>query len=260
MKKTLLPILLLLLFGCQRDKLAGTANRQKATAPLFKLLDTVETGITFANFVNDTGEISVFNNLYMYNGGGVAVGDINGDGLQDIFFTSNQNNGCLYLNLGSFKFKNLTASAGIDTRGGWTTGVVMADVNADGLADIYVCRGGSRATGNTRNLLFINQGNLAFKESAAEYGIDDAGYSTQASFFDYDNDGDLDLYVMNYPSLDNDPLNFYGYKTTKSDYINSDHLYINNENHFTDITLKANLPIEKAYGLGLVISDINQDG
>ncbi len=259
MKKLMLPIFLVLLFGCKRDKPAD-ACRQKITAPLFTLLDSSKTGITFANFVNDTGEINVFNNLYMYNGGGVAVGDINKDGLQDIFFTSNQDNGCLYLNLGSFHFKNLTASAGIDTRGGWTTGVVMADVNADGLTDIYVCRGGSRATGNTRNLLFINQGNLTFKESGAEYGIDDAGYSTQASFFDYDNDGDLDLYVMNYPSLDNDPLNFYGYKTTENDYINSDHLYINNKNHFTDITIKANLPIEKAYGLGLVISDINQDG
>ncbi len=259
MKKILLPILLLLLFGCQRNKPAR-ANGQKATAPLFKLLDTIETGVTFANFVNDTGIYNFFSMTNMYNGGGVAVGDVNKDGLQDILFTSNQNKSRLYLNLGNFHFKDITDSAGIDTRGGWTTGAVMADVNADGYTDIYVCRGGIEPNNNSRNLLFINKGNLTFQEAASAYGLDDAGLTTTASFFDYDNDGDLDLYTLNYPVFTSDPTNFFFYHTTSADSLISDKLFENVNGKFFDVSAKANLPIEKGSGLGLVITDLNQDG
>ncbi len=255
-------ILLLTLAGCEPRKSPLPSPSEKAGSPLFQLLSADSTGVAFANKLIYSGPDNFSSKTKQWYGGGVAAGDVNNDGLIDIFFTSNQDTSRLYLNLGDFHFKDITASAGIDARGGWTTGAVMADVNADGLMDIYVCRGGMSPGSNARNFLYINQGNLAFRESAEEYGVNDAGLTTSASFFDYDNDGDLDLYVMNYPvsNGDDEPLNFSFYRTTPADSIVSDKLFENVNGKFKNVSAKAHLPIEKGSGLGLVISDINMDG
>ena len=241
---------------------------------LFSLLQPDSTGICFKNFLNDMERIVVSDDTglmlnrpttindmpYQYAGGGVAVGDINNDGLLDLFFTSNQNPSRLYLNMGNFKFKDITDEAGIKHFGGWTTGAVMADVNGDGLTDIYVCRAGYIPKEGTENLLFINNGNLSFSEEAAKYGIDDRGLSISASFFDFDCDGDLDLYVMNYPYFDGDPLSFFFYEIKPDDELTSDRLYENMDGVFKNVSSVAGLPVEKGAGLGLVVTDINLDG
>src|ERR1700748_3130995 len=167
-----------------------------AQAPLFQSLPASVTGIHFSNDIKETEELNVLNYEYFYNGGGVAAGDINNDGLPDLLFTANSKPCKLFLNLGGMKFKDITASAGLEGRpNSWKTGVTMADVNGDGLLDIYICYSGKNA--NERgNQLFINQGNLHFKDEAAAYGLNDSGYCTQAAFFDYDNDGDLDMFLL----------------------------------------------------------------
>src|ERR1700748_2948152 len=179
-------ILLLLLMG----------GRASAQSPLFKLLPSKETGVRFSNEITETEELNVLTYEYFYNGGGVAAGDINNDGLIDLLFTANSKPCKLYLNLGGFHFKDINKEAGLEGRpNGWKTGVTMADVNGDGLLDIYICYSGKNA--NERgNQLYINQGNNHFKEQAAEYGLNDSGYCTQAAFFDYDHDGDLDMFLL----------------------------------------------------------------
>ena len=173
----------------------------KETGPLFRLLSSSATNIDFRNTIVDNEKVNVLNYEYFYNGGGVAVGDINNDGLEDIFFTANTGENKLYLNLGNMKFKDITQEACPDLagrKGGWKTGVTMADVNGDGLLDIYVCYSGKVDSNLRRNQLFINQGNLKFVEEAKKFGLDNPGYSTQAAFFDYDNDGDLDMFLLNH--------------------------------------------------------------
>src|SRR6478609_9871261 len=167
-----------------------------AQQPLFKLLAAKETNIKFSNDISETESLNVLSYEYFYNGAGVAVGDINNDGLPDLFFTANMKPNKLYLNLGHLKFKDITTEACPELKGrskGWKTGVTMADVNGDGLLDIYVCYSGKVDDDIRRNQLFINKGNLKFDEEAKHYGLDDKSYSTQAAFFDYDNDGDLDM-------------------------------------------------------------------
>ncbi len=255
-----LLFVLLLVASC-KQKQPTPENVEPPQPTLLQLLLSDSTGITFGNFVNDTGKYNFFSMTNIYNGGGVAIGDVNNDGLQDVFFTANQLNSRLYLNLGKFHFEDITESAGIDTRGGWTTAPIMADVNGDGFIDIYICRGGIEPANETRNMLFINKGNLTFQEQAKEYGIDDAGLTTSASFFDYDHDGDLDLYTLNYPVFDNsDPNNFFFYSTTPDDSLVSDKLFENINGTFFNVSEIAGLPIEKGSGLGLVVTDINQDG
>ena len=262
MTRYFLIVLLLVLSSCQRDKITSRYSLKKEQPPLFELVPSDSTGITFANNLIYSGPDNFSSVTRQWYGGGVTVGDVNNDGLIDIFFTSNQGKSRLYLNLGNFHFKDITDIAGIDTRGGWTTGAVMADVNGDGLMDIYVCRGGMNPSNITHNLLYINQGNLTFRQSAAEFGLDDNGLTTSASFFDYDNDGDLDLYTMNYPITkgDEDPLNFSFYQTKPIDSVISDKLFENINGRFKNVSEKAHIPIEKGSGLGLVISDINMDG
>ncbi len=160
-------------------------------------MDKSHTGIDFNNKVTESDSVNFYTNEYMYIGAGVAVGDFNNDGLQDVFFCGSQVSSRLYLNKGDFKFEDITQSAGVQTSA-WCTGVSVVDINNDGLPDIYVCVSGSRQPEKRKNLLFINQGNLHFKEEAAEYGLDDMGYSTQAAFFDYDKDGRLDMYLLNH--------------------------------------------------------------
>jgi hypothetical protein len=231
--------------------------------PLFKLLTPKETNVKFSNDINETESLNVLSYEYFYNGGGVAVGDINNDGLPDVFFTGNMGPNKLCLNLGHMKFKDITKDACPELAGrsgGWKTGVTMADVNGDGLLDIYVCYSGKTDNEARRNQLFINQGNNKFKEEAKEYGLDDPGYSTQAVFFDYDNDGDLDMFLLNHNVKKIDNMELARYKDQTDD-LASNKLFRNDDGHFTDVSKKAGIvqnPL--TFGLGVAIADVDKDG
>jgi hypothetical protein len=246
---SLLSLLSLLIFA--------NCSNPASEENIFSTLKHSDTGIDFSNNLTENDSLNYFTYNYIYMGGGVATGDINNDGLVDIFFTGNQVSNKLYLNKGNMKFEDITLKAGIggDTR--WYTGVTMADVNADGFLDIYCSVGGK--FGPKNNELYINNGNGTFKESAKEYGIDDIGNSIQATFFDYDKDGDLDSYVANYPPTKfNSPTFAYLQYMRNVKDNESGHLYRNEGNHFTNITKEAGV---KAYGLSLsaTIGDFNND-
>ena len=240
-----------------------TCSSAFSQQPLFKLLDAKATGIKFSNDVNETESLNVLSYEYFYNGGGVAVGDINNDGLPDIMFTSNMGENKLYLNLGHMKFKDITKEACpelLGRSGAWKTGVTMADVNGDGLIDIYICYSGKTDNDTRRNQLFINQGNNKFKEEAKAYGLDDPGYSTQAVFFDYDGDGDLDMFLLNHNIKKIDNMELARYRDQTDD-LASNKLYRNDGGHFTDVSKKAGIvqnPL--TFGLGVAIADIDKDG
>lgn len=228
--------------------------------PLFQLLSPKETGIRFSNNINETENLNVLAYEYFYNGGGIAVGDINNDGLEDIFFTANMKDNKLYLNQGGLKFKDITPKEMDGKKGGWKTGVTMADVNGDGLLDIYICYSGKVNDDLRRNELFINQGNLKFEEQAKKYGLDDKSYSTQAAFFDYDNDGDLDLFLLNHSVKKIDNMEFARFRN-EVDELAGAKLYENKENYFTDVSKKAGLRQNPmTFGLGIAIADLNKDG
>ena len=239
------------------------AVQTRAQQPLFKLLTEKETDIKFVNAINETEKLNVLSYEYFYNGGGVAAGDINNDGLTDLFFTANMQSCKLYLNQGHFKFKDITKQACpalFNRADGWKTGVTMADVNGDGLLDIYVCYSGKADIDKRRNQLFINNGNLTFTEKAQEYGLDNPGYSTQAAFFDYDHDGDLDMFLLNHNVKKIDNMEFAKYKNETDEYAGNK-LFENVNNHFTDVSKKAGIiqnPL--TFGLGLAIADLNLDG
>ena len=234
---------------------------------LFRLLDSTTTGISFINPIYESEEINILTYEYLYNGGGVAAGDINNDGLVDLYFTGNMVPDKLYLNEGNFKFRDITSSAGVGGGLGFRTGVTMADVNNDGYLDIYICKSALADPKYRKNILYINNRNLTFTEAAAVFGIDDASYSTQGYFFDMDADGDLDLYLLNHPFNFNESNNLnVAYnakgelevvKPTDYTYI-SDRLYENKNGKFTDITKKAGIENE-AFGLSVVIGDFNGD-
>jgi len=224
------------------------------------------TGLRFINRVEDTPEMNVFTYRNFYNGGGVATGDLNGDGLPEVMLTSNLHGNKLYLNKGHFRFQDITEEAGVGGKGYWATGVTMADVNGDGLLDIYVCYAGNIPGKRRANELYINQGLdkngvPTFKEMAAEYGLADEGYSTQAAFFDYDHDGRLDMFLINNSFR---PVNNFGLRNIRNvrDPLGGDKLFHNDGNgHFTDVSAKAGIfGSEIAFGLGLVVSDVNRDG
>jgi hypothetical protein len=246
---------MILLFSC---------NRPGRTDTLLTLLSSSETGIQFANQLTESEELNMIEYLYFNNGGGVAAGDINNDGLIDLYFTSNQGKNKLYLNKGNLKFDDITESAGVSGIGNWKTGVSMADVNADGLLDIYVCQVGKYKSLSGRNQLFINQGNRTFRDEAKEYGLDFQGFSTQAAFFDYDLDGDLDMYLLNHSVHS---ARSYGDVSLRheKDPLAGDRLYrndlINGKTAFTDVTGQSGIYSSQiGYGLGIGISDINNDG
>ncbi|MCH7528443.1 MAG: CRTAC1 family protein, partial [Candidatus Marinimicrobia bacterium] len=228
--------------------------------PLFKKLTPRQTGITFENTLEEGALFNGINYLYFYDGGGVAVGDINNDGLADIYFTANMHPNGLYLNKGNFKFEDITGTAGVGGgSAGWSTGVTMADVNGDGLLDIYVCRV-DYLDRKGANQLFINNGDLTFTERAEEYGIDHGGLSTQAAFFDYDLDGDLDMYLLNHSVHS---LGTYGDTSMRRirDHEIGDKLYNYDQGRFIDVTAEAGIYESiLGYGLGVAIGDINGDG
>ena len=247
---------------------AATACKEvKKEAPLYEQMNG--TGIDFNNKVVDNDTINILNYRNFYNGGGVAVGDLNNDGLPDVFFTANQGSNKLYLNKGNFKFEDISTKAGFVNKRQFSTGVVLVDINNDGWLDIYVSNAGSMDNESNRaNQLFINNHNLTFTEKAAEYGLADTGYTTQATFFDYDMDGDLDCFLINNSPI---PVNSLGYPKQRDvlakDWAvpanmkgGGDHLYQNNNGHFVEVTKQAGIHgTLMSFGLGISIGDINGD-
>lgn len=256
MKVFLLNILsFILLTSCQKDK------------PLFSLLPSSETGITFQNKVIENEKINLSDFHNMYNGAGVAIGDINNDNLPDIYFTGNMSDDKLYLNKGDLHFEDITEKAGIKKKNneGWSTGVTMADVNADGLLDIYVCKSGNYPNEKRANELYINRGNLRFEENATKFGLADTSYSSQATFFDYDKDGDLDMYLLTTTNQIRNP-NQIRVPVNDGTGFSPDKLFRNNtispnpiKEVFTDISKEAGI-LQDGNGLGLSICDLNDDG
>jgi len=249
-------------FNHQVDKV-DLSNESK----LFKFLSPEETLIDFTNQINETNDFNYYSFSYIYNGGGVAVGDINNDGLPDLYFIGNMVPNKLYLNQGNFKFKDITLESGTEGGRGFKTGATMVDINGDGLLDIYVCKSGRYIPEYRENFLYINNGDLTFTERAKEYGLNDNSYSSQAYFVDIDNDGDLDCYMVNHPI---DPLerNIIRYSMGEKgefipqlsddlEYI-TDKLYLNQNGIFVDITEKAGL-VNEAFGLSAIIADFNDD-
>ena len=239
---------------------------------LFTRLRASETGIAFANRLTDTQEVNVFTYRNYYNGGGVGVGDFDGDGRADLYLTSNQGDNALYLNRGEMRFEDVTAEAGVAGRRAWSTGVAIADVNGDGRLDIYVCNAGDVKGDDRRNELFINEGNgpdgvPQFSEQAEAYGLVNEGYATHAAFFDYDRDGDLDLYVLNNSSR---PVSSFGLRNIRDvrDPKGGHKLFRNDAAtalpgapRFTDVSVEAGIyGSEIAFGLGVTVGDVDDDG
>jgi hypothetical protein len=229
--------------------------------PQFELLNAATTGINFSNDLVSTDTFNVYRYRNFYNGGGVAIGDINNDGLQDVFLTSNLNENKLYLNKGKFTFEDISKTANIGGSKAWSTGVSMVDINADSFLDIYVCNSGDVAGDNKQNELFINNGDGTFTEKAIEYGLADLGFSTHASFFDYDKDGDLDVYLLNNSYQAIGSFNLTKNERPKRDVLGGDKLFQNQGNHFVDVSEKAGIYGSIiGFGLGITVSDINNDG
>lgn len=261
MKKKLIVLatILVAFAGCKFGDSNGGEGANDSANPLFQRLTASESGVDFANRLYETDEANIKTYEYIYNGSGVAVGDINNDGLQDLFFTSNEGDCKLYLNKGEMKFEDITESAGINTSN-FCIGTTMGDVNNDGFLDIYVCRTNPLFSDEDReNLLFINNGDNTFTESGKEYGVNNSGHSSMATFLDIENDGDLDLFVGNHPTnFDLDIRKFSCYE--KFDEASTDRLYENLGNgKFRDITAKAGVE-SHAFTLSLACSDFNNDG
>ena len=249
-KIILASIGLILLINCSK-------NEELNGGKIFRSLDYPKTGITFRNILTENDSLNYFTYSYLYMGGGIATGDINNDGLLDIYFTGNQVPNKLYLNKGNLEFEDITENAGVSGDDRWYTGVTMADINGDGLLDIYCSVGGK--FGKKNNQLFVNKGDGTFEEMAKKYGVDNLGNSVQATFFDYDKDGDLDLYVANYPPTKFDSPSFvYLYNMKNVSDTDMDYLYRNDGNKFTNVTNESGL---RNFGLTLstTVGDLNND-
>ena len=250
----------LIIIGCSKEQ----TKNQPAEKMLFNDVDNTISGLNFSNDLNEKGTLNIIEYLYYYNGGGVALGDINNDGLDDIYLTANQKPDKLYLNEGNLKFKDISLTGKINQDSTWSTGVTMVDINNDGFLDIYVCKVGNYKGLKAKNELYINNGDNTFKEKAKAYGLDFSGFSTQASFFDYDQDGDMDMYLLNHSvhstySYGNTKLR------TKPNALAGDVLYenfsVNGQIKFIDVTKKAGIYNSAlGYGLAIATSDINNDG
>ncbi len=245
-----------LLYSCASDE------KPKYVAPtdaMFVQLPASETGVNFANNVEDDSSYNILTYRNFYNGGGVATGDINNDGLPDIFLTANLGESKLYLNKGNFKFEDITPKSGIKSKKGWRTGVTMADVNADGWLDIYICNSGDIKGDDKENELYINQHDNTFKEQAKELGLNDSGYTTHIAFFDYDLDGDLDAYILNNSFVDVYKFDLDSAKNIR-DPMGGHKLMRNDNGHFSDVSATSGIAsIKIAYGLGVSVSDVNGD-
>jgi hypothetical protein len=260
-RRFILPLLAVGLFltsaACSGDSDRGPT--------LFTSLDSVRTGVTFENTLEESADLNILNYLYYYNGGGVAVGDVNGDGLVDLYFTANEGSNALYLNQGDFRFEEVTEAAGVAGSADWSTGVTMADVNGDGRLDIYVSvvHGVHGLEGH--NQLFINQGPgengvPQFEERAAAYNLDQRRFGTQAAFFDYDGDGDLDVYLLNSSVHEEQTYGRSSLREKESERA-GDRLYQNNDSTFVDVTDEAGIYSGRTgYGLGVAVSDLDGNG
>ena len=235
---------------------------------LFERMDNKTIGVNFENTVKNREDFNIFNYRNFYNGGGVAVGDINNDGLPDLYFTANMGSNKLYLNKGNWQFEDITDKAGVGGNGKWGTGVVMVDINSDGLLDIFVCNAGYQKGIRQEKDLYINNGNGTFTESAKKYGLNENGYTTQAAFFDYDLDGDLDCYILNNSFI---PVNTLNYESSRElraedwpvkDFLKGggDRLMRNDNGFFHDVSKEANIYSSLiGFGLGVTIGDVNDD-
>lgn len=254
----ILPLLCIMLLA------SACRPKEEERDVLFTLLSASQSGVDFTNQLTETEQFNMIEYLYFNNGAGVAAGDINNDGLVDLYFTANQQSNKLYLNKGNLQFEDITFQAGVLGEGDWSTGVTMADVNGDGFLDIHVCHVGNYKDLEGHNQLFINQGDLTFTEEAAAYGLDFVGFSTQAAFFDYDRDGDLDMYLLNHSV--HTSRSYGGVELRHGlDERAGDRLFRNElsegEPHFTDVTREAGIfSSQIGYGLGVNINDISNDG
>jgi len=244
-----------------------SCNKKQNLPPIFKVQDAQSTGLDFSNKLSPIPEFNALQYLYFYNGAGIGAGDFNNDGKIDLFFASNQGSNKLYLNQGKLHFKDVTKEAMIPEDGGWSTGVSVVDINNDGLLDIYICRVGNYKTLHSKNQLLVCQGIDKngvpyYKDEAHEYGLDFSGFSTQAVFFDYDGDGDLDMYLLNHSVHENGTFGDRSTLLKKQVAVSGDRLYRNDgNNHFTDVTAKSGINSSVlGYGLGVTVSDINLDG
>jgi hypothetical protein len=261
-----LSLIFILLLACDSNPKSEKTDNLKTTT--FELLDSTQTGITFLNQVENKDKFNIFSYRNFYNGGGVGIIDVNNDGLQDIIFTGNQVNNKLYLNKGNFQFEDITESAGLKGYGGWSTGVSIIDLNQDGYKDIYISNAGYQEGNEPVNELFINNGDNTFTEKAAEYGLDEPGYTTHAAFFDYDGDGDLDVYILNNSFIPVNTLNnsnkrdLYAEDWDVKDFVKGggDKLLRNDNGKFADVSREAGIYGSLiGFGLGVTVGDINGD-
>lgn len=243
------------LTGCKESDQATT----KAT--LFEKISTESSGIDFRNDLTFDQKFNIYTYRNFYNGGGVGIGDINNDGLVDVYLSANQGPNKLFLNKGNFRFEDITAKAGVAGTKAWSTGVSLADVNGDGWLDIYVANSGDIAGDGKENELFINNGDLTFTDKAAEFGVADRGFTTHAAFFDYDKDDDLDLYILNNSYQAIGSFNLKKNERPKRDSLGGDKLLRNDKGHFVDVSEKAGIYGSViGFGLGVTVGDVDADG
>lgn len=253
----------LALSSCSDSKVLETneVTEESTAPPVFEPIHFTESGVIFINSIREDTLHNFFNYNYIYNGAGLATGDFDNNGLQDLIFISNQSKNRIFINQGGLKFENISETSGVESEDGWKNGVTVIDINNDGLDDIFISRSGRYKDPEMRaNLLYVNNGDLTFTESAAQYGINDKGYGVQAYFFDYDRDGDLDLYQMNHriDFQNNNVINVIGGKEVIDSYAR-DRLYENRNGKYYDVSDKSGI-VNHAWGLSTVTGDFNEDG